>query len=281
MKNNKPLTVVTGIATTLTTLTASTAGLASPAQGATALPTCDAALSDSAVNATLDASNAALLAGYKKSVPFKKLVAATAAKTAVLKKAKTAKAKSVAAKAVAAAKAKETAGITAFRKANFVYSTSGQNTPAAIAATDREGLWSWGTYTTRAIFKGGALVSVCTHVDESAAGNNLGAVATAEDIATSASLYQGMAAGMDQDIPGAIPVLQYAALAKPAVSQTAIINNVSQCITQDYMTTTSPCIKGGLALTVGGLTGATYTVSGFKDSLQAALTSAKALHVIA
>ena len=281
MKNKKPLTVVTGVATTLTTLTASTAGLISPAQAAAALPACDATLSDSAVTATLNASNAALLANYKKSVPFKKLVAATAAKAAVLKKAKTAKAKAAAAKAVAAAKAKETAGITAFRKANFVYSTSGSNTPAAIAATDRPGVWSWGTYTTRAVFRGGQLVNVCTSVDESAAGNDLGTAATADDIATSASLYQGMASGMDQDIPGAIPVLQYAALAKPAVSQTAIINNVSQCITQDYMTTSAPCIKGGLALTVGGLTGATYTVSGFKDSLQAALTSAKALHVIA
>lgn len=281
MKNTKPLTVVTGVATTLTTLTASTAGLISPAQAAAALPACDATLSDSAVTASLDASNAALLANYKKSAPFKNLVAATAAKTAVLKKAKTAKAKAAAAKAVAAAKGRETAGITAFRKANFVYSTSGSNTPAAIAAADRLGLWSWGTYTTRAMFQGGTLVNVCTSVDESGAGNNLGTAATPEDIATSASLYQGMAAGMDQDIPGAIPVLQYAALAKPAVSQTAIINNVSQCITQDYMTTTAPCIKGGLALTVGGLTGATYTVSGFKDSLQAALTSAKTLHVIA
>lgn len=280
MKNRKKITVVTGIATTLTTLSASTAGLMSPANAATA-PACDATLSDAAVTATLDASNAALLANYKKTPAFKKLVAATAAKSAALKKAKTAKAKTAAKKAVAAAKAKETAGITAFRKASFVYSTSGQNTPAGVAALDRLGVWNWGTYTTRAIFQGGKMINVCTMVDESAAGNDLGTAATEEDIATSASLYQGMAAGMDQDIPGAIPLLQYAALATPAVSQTAIVNNVQQCIVQDYLTTTAPCIKGGLALEVGGLTGATYTVNGFKGSLQAALTSAKTLHYIA
>jgi len=281
MKNKKAAIVVTGVATTLTTLTASTAGFATPANAAAAVPACDATLTDAAVTSGLRTSNAALLATYKKSVPFKKLVAATAAKTAVLKKAKTAKAKAAAQKAVALAKGKETAGINAFMKANFVYSTSGNFTPTAVPAQDRAGVWSWGTYTTRAMFQGGKLVAVCTHVDESAAGNDLGTPATEEDIATSASLYQGMAMGMDQDIPGVIPVLQYAALAKPAVSKTAIINNVSQCITQDYLTTTTPCIKGGLALEVGGLTGASYTVSGFRDSLQAALTSAKDSHYIA
>lgn len=280
MNNRKKITVVTGLATTLTTLTASTAGLVSPANAAT-LPVCDATLTDAAVTASLNASNASLLANYKKSAPFKKLVAATASKNAALKKAKTAKAKAAAKKALAAAKAKETAGMTAFRKANFVYSTSGQHTPAGVSANERPGVWTWGTYTTRGIFRGGKLVNVCTFVDESAAGNDQGAVVTEEDIATSASLYQGMAAGMDQDIPGAIPLLQYAALAAPAVSQTSILNNVSQCIVQDYMTTTAPCIKGGLALEVGGLTGATYTVNGFKGSLQAALTSAKSLHYIA
>lgn len=281
MKNKKSLTVVTGVATTLTTLSASAAGFATPANAAVSVPSCDATLSDSAVTASLRTSNAALLASYKKSAPFKKLVAATAAKNVALKKAKTAKAKAAAKKAVAVAKGKETAGINAFMKANFVYSTSGQNTPTAVAATDRAGVWSWGTYTTRAMFKGGVLVNVCTHVDETNAGNDLGTAATEEDIATSASLYQGMTVGMDQDIPGVIPVLQYAALAKPGVSKTAIINNVTQCITQDYLTTTAPCIKGGLAMEVGGLTGASYTVNGFRDSLQAALTSAKDSHYIA
>jgi hypothetical protein len=121
-------------------------------------------------------------------------------------------------------------------------------------------------------------------VNEDAAGP-VGAVDTRtaqqkiDDLNTSKETYQGIAHPVTpldpNDIPGTLPVLWSAALAVPSTSVAAVTAHVNKCVTDVYTLRTAVCIDGGLAQTVGGLTGATYTVNGFKASIQKALTTAK------
>lgn len=247
------------------------------AVGATsAVPACDATASDAAVNSELSVYNNAKLAAYLKSPAAKKLAADVAAKTKAYKAAKTKTAKAKAKKALDLAKNKQATAIAAFKKSNFYYSYSGTATPQAVTRQNADGLWSWGVYTTRVMVNKQALTAVCTFVDETNAGNDLGQAATEQDKLDSHSLYQGPDKGMDEMIPGQLPVLWHATLAKPAKDASAVLANVTQCITQDWSDTSEPCIKGGLAdlELLGGMTGATYTVNGYKSSLQGALNLA-------
>lgn len=264
---------------------AATSGLAMSLVSGTAaiaaapsVPACDATVADTAFDASLKVYNDSKLAAYLKSPAAVKLAKDVAAKTKAYKAAKSKTAKAKAKKALDASKKKQATAIAAFKKTNFYYSYSGSATPNAVARDGMEGMWSWGVYTTRVVVNKQSLTAVCTYVDETNAGNDLGTAATEEDKATSHKTFQGPDAGMDQAIPGQLPVLWYATLAKPAKDASAIIGNVSQCIAQDWGVTTEPCIKGGLAdnAILGGMTGATYTVNGYRSSLQAALDKAVA-----
>lgn len=241
------------------------------------VPACDATASDAVFATRITTYNNAVLATYTTSPAAVKLTKDVAAKTKLWKAAKNAKAKAAAKKALDASKKKQATALAAFKKTAFYYSYAGSVTPEGIAAPNRDGLWNWGTYTTRIVVNKKALTAVCTLVDESAAGNNLGATATEEDKQTSLDLYQMPTVGMDQEFPGTLPIMWYATLAKPASDAATISGNVDQCIVQLSTVTTAPCIKGGLAFAdMGGLTGATYTVGGYSGSLQAALSAAVA-----
>jgi hypothetical protein len=280
LSNNRTTAIMTGSGALVSMVGATLVGFAPAASAATlANPTCNASKSVTAVNAELGAWNAKTLATYKASKPYKALHATTLLKAKAYAKAK-GKAKVAAKKAYLAALAKENLAVAAFRKANSYTSYTGTNKPAAVSASARAGLWNWGTYTTRVLVKNGSVLQVCTYVDESAAANDLGTLATAEDKATSADLYQGASKGMDQAIPGQLPTLWYATLVKPAHTQVAIEANVTTCATQSYDVTTTACPKGGLSDPTTHLTGATYTVAGYKGSLHAALVSAKASKTI-
>lgn len=267
-----------GIGAVSSGLTLSLLGGTAALGAAATPPACDATKSDSAMNSSLATYNGAKLAAYLKSPAAVKLAKDVAAKNKAYKAAKAKNAKAKAKKALDDAKRKQAAAIEAFKKSNFFYSFSASATPAPVSRLNSDGLWSWGVYTTRVMVNKRALTAVCTSVDESEAGNNLGQSATEEDKGVSPDSYQGPDKGMSETIPGQLPVLWYATLAKPARDASAVLANVTQCITQDWGVTTAPCIKGGLAdlSLLGGLTGATYTVNGYKSSLQGALDLAVA-----
>ena len=292
MNRKKVVTIVTGAGTLAT-------GLASnlftvPASAATA-PSCDASASPSSVASKVASANAGLTAKYNATAAAKALKAATAQKQTAYGKAKGA-AKTAALKALNAAKAKEAAALAAYKKLNtYSIFTSSPTQGTAIADTSmtpttHTGLWQWGLYTTQVVIKGGALVDVCTSIDESNAGNDTGTKATEDDRRSSAN-FQGIAQTWDSPIPGYLPVVWHAAMYAPAKSATKISDNVQKCVKMDYNTMTAPCLKGGLADPTkidpsdpsgkSLLTGATYTVETFKLSLANALNKAVTAKAIA
>ncbi len=273
-RQNRRVAVVTGVAAVATSVGSTMLGFSGPALAAGTAPACDATQSDTAFAATLAASNSATVKAYTKGKAFTSLHANSTKAKAAYGKAK-GKAKAAAKKKWQAAVAKENAALAAFKKANAYTSFSGSITPPRIAANQRQGLWDWGTYTTRIIIKGSKLSDVCTFVDQTNDGNDLGTAATAEDKQTSLDLYQGSTKPITLDIPGQLPVMWYAAVAAPAKTVAGIEANVQQCVTQNYTVTTAPCIKGGLTDPVTHATGASYTVGGFTGSLHAALTAAQ------
>lgn len=269
----RAVTVATGLTTLASGVGAGLVGLAVPASAATA-PTLNQTTCAVPNVATY---NAAVVAAYKKSKGFVKLHAATVAARKKLAAARTPAAKALWRKTVAKSLAKENAALAAFTRLNTYAVFTGSATPAPVAIDTPEhpGSWSWGTYTTRVLTKGGKVVKACSSVDESAAGNGTVA-ATEQDKATSRDLYQGIDKPMTLDIPGTLPVLWYAAAAAPSTSAASVMAHVQKCVADEYTVVSAVCPKGGLAQSVGGLTGATYTVNGFEQSLQKALTSAKA-----
>lgn len=250
--------------------------LTTPAMAAApVVPTCNATDTDSVFAAKVNAYNAAALANYLKSPAVVAMNNAITKNDKLFKAAKTKAKKAAAKKLLDAAKNKKNAAIAAFKKNSYYYAFSGDATPSPIAVASREGLWNWGTYTTRILVNKKTVKKVCTYVDESAAGNNLGTAATSEDLNTSIVQYQMPDSGLDAEIPGTLPVLWAATLVAPATKATTIAANVTTCISQSWEEKSGPCVAGGLAIAeFGGLTGATYTVNGYKDSLQAALTKA-------
>ena len=278
---NRAVTVAAGLGAVASSVGVSVIGLAGPASAAVAAPICNATQTDKAAVATVNAYNGAVLASYKKSPGFVKIHAKTTALYKAYAKAK-GKAKIAAKKKYLAQVGVEGKAIAAFVRANYYQTYSGTKTPAAVTATDRVGLWHWGVYTTRIFTKGGAVVNTCTYVDETNAGNDQGTAATADDKATSADLYQGANKPMSLDIPGQLPVLWFATTVSPAKSAAAVNTRVATCATQHWDVITTACPKGGLSDPTSGLTGASYTVSGYEASLQAALAGAvKAKSVLA
>jgi hypothetical protein len=279
IRRNRSLAVAAGVGAVVSSVGTTMLGFAAPALAATA-PACDATKSDAAVRATLNTTNAAALKAYLKSKPYLALHANTLKTKTAWVKAK-GKAKTAALKKYKAAQVKEAAAIAAFKKANNYTTYSGTATPPPIATTvpdTHPGLWNWGTYTTRILVKGGAVVNVCTNVDQTADGNDAmpQQVATAQDKLDSQNLYQGINAPFaTSDVPGTLPVMWYATLVKPAKTRAAIEANVNGCIHQDFTVNSTACPKGGLNNNVTNLTGATYTVEGYTTTLHAALTAAK------
>lgn len=261
---------VTALVTGTTAITASLGtaliGLA-PAADAAALSSCStssAAASDASVNAQLARDNAAALAAYKKTAGYKGIHAKNLAAAAALAAAKrqhkpAATIKVLTAKAKAASQADANA-IANFKKTHDVTSFSASVTPHAVAGDGTHpGNWNWGVYTTRIYVKNKAVVAggVCTSINESNAHNDAvpPVTASAEDLTQSADLYQA----------AVLPTLKSAALHGPAMNKAAILARVHT----EIVTTL------GAADNLGTNSGASYSVQGFYDSLQAALVKAK------
>jgi hypothetical protein len=282
----RAVTVATGVTTIAATVGGSVVGLATPAQALTA-PTLN---TTTCVAPNVATYNAAALAAYKKSAAYTKFDKPVVAAKLKLKKAKTPAAKKAAAlalkKAVAAAAKNKAKALAAWTKLNTYSTYAGVATPPPVASdSTHPGTWNWGVYTTRILVKGGKLVKVCTAVNESAAGP-VGVADTRtpqqkiDDLKTSQDTYQGINKPMSQTIPGTLPVLWFATTFAPSTSLAAVTAHVNKCATDAYTVTSAVCPKGGLTDPVTHLTGATYTVNGYQQSLQKALTVARANHKI-
>jgi hypothetical protein len=283
IRRNRSLAVAAGVGAVVSSVGTTMLGFAAPAI-AVAAPACDATKTDAAVRATLNSTNAAALKAYLKSKPYLALHTNTLKTKAAWVKAK-GKAKAAALKKYKAAQVKEAAAIAAFKKANNYSTFSATATPARIVTSvpdTHPGLWDWGTYTTRILVKGGAVVNVCTNVDQTNDGNdaNPPVMATAQDKLDSQNLYQGINSPMTADIPGTLPVMWFATLVKPAKTAAGIEANVNGCVHQNFDVISVACPKGGLNNSMTNLTGATYTVEGYTTTLHASLVAAKAAKVI-
>ena len=123
-------------------------------------------------------------------------------------------------------------------------------------------MWHWGTYTTRIQVRNKKVIDLCYLVDESAAANNAtpSVAATPEDLATSLNTYQ------DSSESHLLPTLRTESLKSPAKTAAGILANVD-AFTATWFGSTA-------ALDYGAGSGATYSLAGFKGSLQAALIAA-------
>jgi hypothetical protein len=285
----RAVTVATGITAVTASLGGTLVALAGPADAAVLrAPALNQQDCQGISKKTLATYTAVQVAGYKKSKSYLKLAAKTAATYKVYKKNK----KNVKAKrAYAAATAAQAAALKAnTRLATYLLVSGGPVQPTAVTASLRTGNWTWGTYTTRLLFKGtvskkGTLgykvAGVCSYVDETNAGNDETprVVATDEDKVTSRDTYQGLNKPMSLDVPGTLPILYYATTA--AVPTTAAITAaVTKCSTDSYTVVSVACPKGGLVVDMSGATGSSYTVQGYQQSLQLALTAAKSAKII-
>jgi len=233
---------------------ASVIGLALPASAVTNFTACSeasAAATDGTVNAALNATNIAALAAFKRTTAFKsthaKVVSATAS-LAAARRSKNAVRIARATKVRTAAVAAEARAVVLFKKANYVSSTTGSVTPAAVLQDSV--LKNWGTYRTRIYVKAGSVVSggICTSVDETGV--------APDDQVTSRTTYQD----------GVMPSMRTAALNGARTSSAAILARVSTEVVTNL---------GGSATPIGVGSGASYSVDGFYHSLQSALTRAK------
>ena len=278
MNKQKVVTAVTGVGT-LATSFATNLLSGGPALAAST-PACNASATSAQSAAKVASANAGLSAAFLAS-SGKALHADTVKKQAAYAKAKGA-AKVAALKALNAAKAKEATALASYKKLNsFAIFTSSATTGDPVTRSARDGVWTWGDYTTQIVIKGGKMISICAKVDETNAGNDLGEKITSGDAETSKNTYQGIGVWNGADIPGYLEVLFHAAVFSPATSATKISQNVQTCISQDYETLTPLCSKGGLAFPGSLLTGATYTVETFKKSLANVLSKAKTAKAIA
>jgi len=269
----KSVSVAAGVAAVATSVTGSVVGLAGAAEAGTiAAPVLNPA---TCAVPSVVAKNAQLIAGYKAGKTYKALAAATAAAKTAWTKKKGTKA------AYTKALGKQNAALAAFTRLNTYAVFSGVADQSTIASVTRnvnsvDEPWKFGTYTTRVLVKGIKVAGVCTAVNETVAGKVgvFGGLSTA-DATTSEELYQGRTKPMTEAVPGQLPTLWCAAAYGSPGSKAVAYAHVVKCVTEDFNTISAICPKGGLAMAPGGLTGATYTVNGFEQSLQKALTAAK------
>lgn len=270
MKNKGLVTAVTGVSTLATGIASNVfaGGLANAAS----VPTCDASATSSQVSTKVSSANSGITSAFLASTG-KALHADTVKKDTAYKKAKGA-AKASALKALNVAKAKEAAALSAYKKLNsYSIFTSSPTAGTALPRSGKDGNWTWGDYTTQVVIKGGKLLKVCTSVDETNAGNNLGEKATEADADISKNSYQGIGA-WNADAPGNLEILFHAAVYSPATSASKIAQNVQTCALQAWDNTSAPCVYGGIS-------GATYSADAFKKSLTSALAKAKTAGAIA
>jgi hypothetical protein len=221
---------------------------------------------------------------YKSTAAYKLLKKKVTDATTGLKKANAVKAKTKSAKATKAKKVAAATKVLNTAKANeskalkavYVNSFSGVVVPAAVPATlvNGDANWTFGQYTTRVFVRNGAMIELCYSIDESNefAHSDLDPITymTDEEKLESISGYQ--LADLDgDDLNGVeirvLPSLRAEALKGPAKSRSAITTNLINLLQANGL--------DAEAFDVGAMTGATYSIRGFHQSLQAALVAAK------
>ncbi len=270
-RRHRVLALATGATAATASVGASLIGLTATANAVPNLRTCSttsAAASDATVTAQLNGANAALLVAYKKTAKYKALHAVTVAKTAAWKKKKNATTLAAKKKAEKA----EATAIAAFKKANYTSSFSGSTVPGAIDGTTSvnfPGAWQWGKYTTRVYVKAGKVVAngVCVAVDENVnVGNgtpDVASILTAHPdwVTTSQNLQDIVLSNKPVSADGHGMVETAGKLGGTKAQINARLN-------------TEVITNFGATLPLGTGTGSSYSIQGFYQSLQAALTAA-------
>jgi hypothetical protein len=264
----------------LTALSATIVGSLSPAQAVTpTLPTCDAmkTMTNTQIDAALKVYNDSKTGVYHSSAAYKaakkKVTDATAA-VAKAKKIKNAKSRAA---AVKTANAKLTSAKTALASAEskalavvHVKRFSATVTPNMVDATAGDptysGKWNWGTYTSHVLVKNKVVQNICLVVDETGAKSETDVVPTSgdatKDLEVSVATYQ----------EPVIPVLRTEALNGDLNDQSVILARVSAKVVSELFGdgATASTTRTGYT-NIGSMSGATYTVEGFYNSLQQAL----------
>ena len=247
----------------LTAASASLLSAVSPASAASpAVPSCTVLnpLTDSAAASRIATYNASATNVLKTKSSYKKLVAnVTKAEKAV----KAAKKKGGAAlkaanKSLAAAKAARDAAINAVTLKLNTATFEPNHVTATAGSPSVSGVWNWGIYKTRVISKNKAVVDICVTVDETNAKSDTDVAPSAQDLVDSVELYQ----------TDNIALLRTEALTGAKVSRAVILGRVNSKIVEF---SGAAAVTSNGYTTIGAGTGATYTVEGFYNSLQAAL----------
>jgi len=250
MNNKKKITwLATGVATIAAN--AINPLLVSPATAANvSLPTCDATQTDEAINATLATYNTAAINAYKGNAKYKQLVAAVKNAEKALKKAK-GKSKTAAQKNLNKAKAKRDAALaTATSEATVTqFKATVTGTPVDVDRT-------WGDYSTRIFVKGGKVVDLCYSIDES--------MVSESDRTTSQNDYISIWPLDDlatELVPG-----------NSTKTAAQINTKFAEYVNGYWFDMTAETYDWNTQL--GAMSGATYTIKTFYDSIQAALLEA-------
>ncbi len=252
--NNKKK--ITWLATGVATIAANSVNpmLLSPAQAATIpLPACDATQTDQAIDSTLATYNTAAITTYKGGTAYKKLVTAVKNAQKAAKKAK-GKAKKAADKNLAKAIAKRDAALATATTAATVTQFK-----ATVTGDFVDGDKTWGDYSTRIFVKQGKVVDLCYAIDESM-------ISSEQDRIDSQDLYISVWP-LDDITSELVPGNSSKTAAQINTSFADQVTTYVQSFGEDFTSWT-------WANDLGAMTGATYTVKTYYDSIQAALLEA-------
>lgn len=232
--------------------------LFSPAAAAQpSLPTCDATQTDEVINTSLATYNTAAINSYKGGAKYKQLAAAVKNAQKALK-GKKGKAKVAAEKNLAKAIAKRNKALadatTAATVTQFAATVTGD---AVLESTRNNDPYTWGDYTTRIFVKAGKVVDLCYAIDESDH--------SPEDQQTSLNDYISLWPLDDmatQLVPG-----------NSAKTAAQINSSFAEQVNSYWFDMTAEEYDWDTQL--GAMSGATYTIKTFYDSIQAALIEAE------
>ncbi|MEY3696398.1 MAG: hypothetical protein RJA41_48 [Actinomycetota bacterium] len=254
--NNKKK--ITWLATGFATIAANTLNpmWISPASAANnSLPTCDATQTEEVVNSALATYNTAAINAYKGGAKYKQLVAAVKNAQKALK-GKKGKAKVAAEKNLAKAIAKRNAALATATTAATVSQFKATVTGTAVYEQTRDENISWGDYSTRIFVKAGKVVDLCYSIDESGHSE--------EDQATSLNDYISLWPLDDlatELVPG-----------NSSKTATQINEKFAEYVNNYWFEMTTESYDWDTQL--GAMSGATYTIKTFYDSIQASLIAA-------
>ena len=209
------------------------------------LPRCNAALSDEAANVGVARYNAAVRAQLGQTYAYQRLMAATASTRAAYLRNPTTTTRAAYRRALAAQNA--------YLAARSLRQASASVTPPGVVSDGAAR--QWGTYRTRVYLRGSVIqpAHVCTTVAFTSS--------SANEVTEVRTTY----------VANVVPTLRAAALTPtaqiPGMGKAAVLARVQEEVVTSL---------GGAAAPIGAGSGASYSIAGFRGSLQAALAKARA-----